>query len=371
MTCGLKWTPIAGQLPEQETFAQPEGLSANTMARYTKGIELNQTRNLGATGVQLTKKPRRNGENRRSDDALRFVVEATAQVTVQHLASPWLREVIAQKFLWHTLFARTIEKASSLASRNILPDLFNSYLILGSRWFSHHEAVETLLSTGRYGDCMVLLRSLLEDTDLMTYFACYPEEAADWRERLSRAPVWSDDVYRKGIRKYRMPRVWKMLKAKGIEPVAERDYPILSSTVHASPWGARFYGRTLPGDPDRLHLSLAPVYDTAAAFSAGLVLQGTYPRPIEAFLLSCTVSKAPKSQWRSIEARYDALIDGWQAKMDLDSWFRNEMVGAEERLSQGEEPEAVLQDLRKRFEEQYGQDINTQTETRTQERDMV
>ena len=29
-----------------------------------------------------------------------------------------------------------------------------------------------LLSTGRYGDCMVLLRSLFEDTDLMTYFAC-------------------------------------------------------------------------------------------------------------------------------------------------------------------------------------------------------
>ena len=78
-----------------------------------------------------------------------------------------------------------------------------------------------LLSIGRYGDCMVLLRSLLEDTDLMTYFACYPEEAADWRERLSRAPVWSDEVYRKGIRKYRMPQVWKMLKAKGIETVED------------------------------------------------------------------------------------------------------------------------------------------------------
>ena len=35
---------------------------------------------------------------------------------------------------------------------------------------------------------MVLLRSLLEDTDLMTYFAYYPEEAADCRERLSRVP---------------------------------------------------------------------------------------------------------------------------------------------------------------------------------------
>ena len=229
----------------------------------------------------------RDQEKRRSDEVLASVVEATVQVTAQHLASPWLRDLLAQKFQWHTLFTRTIEAASSLASRNISPNLFNSYLILGSRWFSHHEAVETLLSTGRYGDCMMLLRSLLEDTDLMTYFACYPEEVADWRERLSRAPVWSDEVYRKGVRKYRMPQVWKMLKAKGIEPAAERDYPILSATVHASPWGASFYGRTLPGDPDRLYLSLAPVYDAAAAFSAGLVLQGTYPRPIHAFLMSC------------------------------------------------------------------------------------
>ena len=159
-----------------------------------------------------------------------------------------------------------------------------------------------LLTTGRYGDCMVLLRSLLEDTDLLTYFAYYPEEAADWKERLSRAPAWSDDVYRSGIRKFRMPQIWKMLKAKGIEPVGERDYPILSATVHASPWGVRFYGHTLATEPDRIQLSLAPIYDVAAAFSAGLVLRGTYPLPVHAFLVSCGVAKAPKSQSRPIRS---------------------------------------------------------------------
>ena len=286
-------------------------------------------------------------------------MEATARVSAQHLASPWLRDSLAQKFQWHTLFTRTIEAASSIAGRNIRPDLFDTYLILGSRWFSHHEAVEMLLTTGRYGDSMVLLRSLLEDTDLMTYFAYYPEDALEWRERLSRAPVWSDEVYRQGIRKFRMPHLWKMLRAKGIEPLGERDYPILSATVHASPWGARFYGRTLPGDPDRLHLSLAPVYDPAAAFSAGLVLQGTYPWPVHAFLESCAVSKAPKSQWRSIKARYETLIEDWQAKMDLHSWFRSEMAGAEERVLRGEEPETALRDLSKRFEEKYGEGVET------------
>ena len=305
-------------------------------------------------GLTLANRPHHNRGKRQSDEVLGFIAEATSRVAAEHLASPWLRDFLAQKFQWHTLFTRTMEAASSLVNRNISPELFDTYLILGSRWFSHHEAVEMLLSTGRYGDCMVLLRSLLEDTDLITYFACYPEEASDWRERLSRAPVWSDDAYRQGIQKFRMREIWRMLRAKDIQPLAERDYSILSATVHASPWGARFYGRTLPEDPDRLYLSLTPAYDAAAAFSTVLVLQGTYPRPVHAFLESCAAAKAPKSLWRSIKTRFDALIEGWQSKMDLDVWFRDEMAGAQERVLRGEEPACVLKTIQDRLAERYG-----------------
>lgn len=70
---------------------------------------------------------------------------------------------------------RTTEAAASTAQRNIWPQVFNTYLILGARWLSHHEAIQMILLTGRYGDCMLLLRSLLEDTDLITYFASYPK----------------------------------------------------------------------------------------------------------------------------------------------------------------------------------------------------
>ena len=317
----------------------------------------------------MTSKSSRKQEKRRSEEALESVLKATAQVRVQHVNSPWLPDLVAEKFQWHALFARTLEAASSLASRNTQPDLFNVYLILGSRWFSHHEAVETLLFTGRYGDCMVLLRSLLEDTDLMTYFACHPEEAAEWRERLSRAPDWQDEAYRKGILKYRIRNIWRMLRERDVEPLGERDYPVLSATVHASPWGAQFYGRTLPGDPDRLHLSLAPVYDSAAAFSAGLVLRGTYPRPIQAFLMACDAARAPRSRWRSIKQDHDALIGGWQARMDRDSWFRGEMAEAEERVAGGEEPEAFLQDLRRRIEDRYDQPGDTPPGTHAQSPD--
>ena len=164
-------------------------------------------------------------------------------------------------------------------------------------------------------------------------------------ERLSRAPVWTDEVYRQGVQKFKMRRIWKKLRSKGIEPVGERDYSILSATVHASPWGARFYGRTIPGDPNRLYINLAPVYDPAATFTAGLVLQGTYPWPIFAFLPVCSNSKVPKSQWHSIQTSYNSLINGWKTKMERDSWFRSEMARAEESVLCGEEPETVLRDL--------------------------
>ena len=306
----------------------------------------------------MAKKTGRKQENDRANEALLLVAKATVQVMEQYMTSPWLPAMLVQKHQWHTLFIRTIEAASSIARRNICPELFNAYLILGSRWFSHHESVEKILAIGRYGDCMVLLRSLLEDTDLMTYFAYYPEDAAEWRERLGREPVWSDKVYREGIQKFRMSRIWEGLRDKGIEPLGERDYPILSATVHASPWGARYYGRTMPGDPDYLHLGLAPEYDIAAILSAGLVLKGIYPRPIHAFLTSCASSRAPKSQWRSIEAKYNSLIEDWEANMNLDSWIRSEMDGAQVRISRGEEPEAVIEDVHKRFEERYGEALN-------------
>ena len=45
--------------------------------------------------------------------------------------------------------------------------------------------------------------------------------------------------------------------------------------------------------------------------------------------------------------------------MELDSWFRIEMDGVQERISRGEEPEAVLEDVRKRFEERYGQAVDS------------
>ena len=282
-----------------------------------------------------------------------LVLEATNEVAKQYMASPWLPEFVAQKFQWHALFLQTVQAAESIVQRNIKPELFNSYFILASRWFSHHDAIEKLLPAGRYGDCMILLRSLLEDTDLMTYFAYYPEDSKEWKQRLGRSPIWSDNEYRQGIQQFRMSNIWSKLKDKDIEPLGQPNQAVLSSTVHASPWGIQFFGRVLPEDPERIHLGLAPTYDPAASFTIGMVLQETYPRPIHAFLVSCENSRVPKSEWRSIKLRFEGLIGEWRAKMDFYALYRTEVAAAVERIVQGEEQEAVFEDLLRRFKEQY------------------
>ena len=59
----------------------------------------------------MAKKPHHNQEKRHSDEELEFVVKATMQVATQHLASPWLKDALEQKYHWHTLFTRTLEAA--------------------------------------------------------------------------------------------------------------------------------------------------------------------------------------------------------------------------------------------------------------------
>ena len=57
--------------------------------------------------------------------------------------------------------------------------------------FSHQESIERLMMLGRYGDCIALVRSLIEDTDSLTYFSHYPEDATPWLLKLGRVPDWS------------------------------------------------------------------------------------------------------------------------------------------------------------------------------------
>ena len=57
--------------------------------------------------------------------------------------------------------------------------------------------------------------------------------------------------------------------------------------------------------------------------------------------------------------------------MDLDFRFRSEMAGAEERVSRGDEPDTVLQDLRKRFEDKYSEAVDRKTDTHPQRADST
>lgn len=99
--------------------------------------------------------------------------------------------------------------------------------------------------------------------------------------------------------------------------------------MHASPWGARYYGRVLPTEPDRIYLSLGPSWDAAEAFSIGLVLQESLPRPIEAFLMSCEKARAPpvRAQVNSGQIRATAA-----AMASRDSSIRHNLRPLSDRL---------------------------------------
>ena len=102
-------------------------------------------------------------------------------------------------------------------------------------------------------------------------------------------PVCSDEVDRQGILKCRMSHIWKMLKAKGIEPLGERDYPILNGAVHASPWGALLWERLAwrPGPPPHqpgTGLRRGCLLLNRPSCSKGLI-RGRFTRSLRAVLL--------------------------------------------------------------------------------------
>ena len=90
----------------------------------------------------MAKKKRSQARRPAKDDyTLPGVVQATNEHARRYISAPWLRDRLQQRFRWHTLFARTVTASTSISKRNISPELFNAYLILGNRWFSHHESI--------------------------------------------------------------------------------------------------------------------------------------------------------------------------------------------------------------------------------------
>ena len=282
---------------------------------------------------------------KQSELEMQRILRATDEHMQRYAQATWLKPRFQQKFRWHSLFVRTMDSASSIIARNISVDLFNAYMLLGTRWFSHQESIERLLMLGRYGDCLALLRSLLDDTDLLTYFSLYPEDATPWFQKLGRAPVLSDDAYREGISQFSNKNVWRRIKKKKAVPLGQRDFALLSAAVHSTPWGTRWYGTSDPGQNNVVRLSLYPIYDSATLFTVGLVLQETLPRPIEAFIQSCRVSGVPKSEFRSIETRHDELIDDWDDVMRFEATYKTIAEKSVKRVANGEDPELVAHEM--------------------------
>ena len=261
------------------------------------------------------------------------------------------------RFRWQSLFVETAEAANELIQRNIppdTPDLFWVYLFLGTRWFSHHDSIEWVLTSGRYGDCLALCRIMIEVTDLLTYFSHYPEACSDWRAWSQRTPLWEDPQYREGTQRFRRLNIWNGIKEMGEIPEGEGQHHFLSAAVHASEWGMRWFAARSSLNPNQLNLTLAPQYDPAVTFSILLTMERTYPLPIRAFLRMCEFGRAPKSVYRGIRSRYERLVSEWQVLIEGKRWYADLMDQADDRLASGEAWDKIQADLERQFEERWG-----------------
>ncbi len=87
-----------------------------------------------------------------------------------------------------------------------------------------------------------------------------------------------------------------------------------------------------------------------------MILQATLALPIYAFLGMCDAVRAPKSVWRKIKSRYEALLPMWEAKADIDNWFVDKMAEVERRVVAGEDTNELAQELERECADRYGVD---------------
>jgi hypothetical protein len=266
-----------------------------------------------------------------------------------YMTSPFNLDQAQLRMHWLTILMRSAEASKEIIERNISKDLFITFNMLALRFVSHHQAIYDLLLNGRYGEVHAVQRMLLEVTDLMTFFAFYPEEVVKWRQWSSVDPLIDPKNHRKGCSTFSLANISKQIKEKGEEP-ASIEYQRLSAAVHPGEWGTDYYGyRNLVGDD--FQLIFGPIFDMRWAFRLGTLANRTLPYPIRAFLIMCKTSRAPKSVWRWIDSRYKDSILNWQQEIELDSDFNEYFKEIEDRVAAGEQREKVLADITERIKQ--------------------
>ena len=218
------------------------------------------------------------------------MVAVLAQETSHHLRiseASWYQGQELVKGMWLGLTASTIEAAAEVVGRNIKKDLFTAFEVLGGSWFSHHQAIRTVVQIGRYGDALALCRMLLETGDLITYFSLYPDDVEIWWKELGVPPALADKDYRASIRRFGARAIRNKLEEAGTPSISEEWNATLNTAVHASPWGAQYYGRRVRETTNAYLIQLAPTFDPVMGFAIGQLSQNTLPGPVEVFLRAC------------------------------------------------------------------------------------
>ena len=268
-------------------------------------------------------------------NAMKLLEAETAHMR-KYSTTPWAVYQINLRDKWLNLMMKAVAGAYELKGKNPSKELFTAFWILGTRWVSNHQAIRALLMIGRYGECIALLRMLLELTDLIVYFAAYPEEAEGWVEAFSQEPVKGNVSFERGRRKYSPTNIRQELDNKGLKPTPGEVYAQFSAAIHPSLWGTVHYGQQSLENPSIVNIQFEARFDTRMAFGLGLQANQILPTPIWAFLEICHSTGANKRDWRAVKMQYDEMLPTWDIMInEVDSKFAEIMAESLRLFSNG------------------------------------
>ena len=300
-------------------------------------------------GAPLPKEPAQTSGRWSDLSRIGAIVRAENQHARRWSSNPWTQHLLRDGKAWLELTVANVEAAWQAQNRNISPDLFFSYSVLTHRWVSHHRALTTLMSDGRYGETTAVSRMLFEVTDVINFLSIQPDEASAWRQHFGKAPDNEYLNFKGRDYDFSSTRVRRAVEEAGFPRLTPNTVKHMNSAVHPSVWGAYSYGTRFPQTEGEYGLSFTPVFDFIIAFQNGLLINDTLPHPTLAFLRMCKSAGAPKSLWRRLSSRSETLLESWHETRDIGQRLVTSHGEMEERLRNGEPWVEIQRDFGQRL----------------------
>ncbi len=175
-------------------------------------------------------------------------------------------------------------------------------LILLNSSIQHLESIKVLLQSGLYGDCFVLIRSLMSNIAMLQYLHFHPK-LLDLFLKESLKDYQNNSEFKKNFNE---TAIEKDLESRGISSF-KKSFQILSKTSHASSWGAQLYG--VRGEVNQYFPTYGPTFDPEKATAISVAIVSGHYDLISIVLWHRQHTDLPidSSEWDKVKANFHKL----------------------------------------------------------------